>query len=163
MRTRAQIPGLEPTALQPPEVCPYDDCEGTFFKDHELHCDKRVRDTQVEHFAAIRRRCLSCGRSHRVCPRGTSNSPQSNRFKAVSVLLYILGLRYRGVEDFLSAVGFYLDHTSVCRNVQAAGEQAQHIREAWLRQIAGWVPCMLTLTLPRRFHGERNQLNAQAC
>jgi transposase-like protein len=139
MRTRARIPGVEPTVLQPPEVCPYDDCEGTFFKDHQLYCDKRVRDTQVEQVVAMRRKCLSCGRTHRVYPKGISKSPQSDRFKGVSVLLYILGLSYRGVEDFLSALGFYLDHTSVYRNVQAAGEQAQRIRETWLCQTAGKV------------------------
>jgi transposase-like protein len=137
MRTRAQIPAVEPIVLQPPEVCPYEDCEGIFFKDHQLHCDKRVRDTQIERIVAMRRKCLSCGRTHRVYPKGVSQSLQSDRFKGVSVLLYVLGLSYRGVEDFLSALGFYLDHTSVYRNVQAAGKQAQRIRETWLHQIAG--------------------------
>ena len=139
MHIRSQIPAVEPTLLQPPEVCPYEGCEGTFFKDHQLHCGKRVRDTQVEQVVVMRRKCLACGRTHRVYPRGVSKSPQSDRFKAVSVLLYVLGLSYRGVEDFLTALGFYLDHTSVFRNVQAAGEQTQHIRGTWLHQIAGKV------------------------
>jgi hypothetical protein len=54
MRTRARIPGVEPTVMQPPEVCPYEDCEGTFFKDHQLHCDKRVRDTKIRHVSALK-------------------------------------------------------------------------------------------------------------
>jgi transposase-like protein len=139
MRTRARIPAVDPTVMQPPEICPYEGCEGTFFKDHELHCDKRVRDTQVEQVVAMRRKCLSCGRTHRVYPKGISKSPQSDRLRGVSVLLYVLGLSYRGVEDFLTAVGFYLDHTSIYRNVQAAGQQAKRIRETWLHQIAGKV------------------------
>lgn len=139
MRTRARIPAVEPTVLQPPEVCPYEDCEGTFFKDHQLHCDKRVRDTQVEQVAVMRRRCLSCGRTHRVYPKGVSGSQQSDRLKGISVLLYVLGLSYRGVEDFLSALGFYLDHTSIYRNVQGAGEQAKRIRETWLTRMTGKV------------------------
>ena len=139
MHIRSQIPPVEPTLLQPPDVCPYEGCAGTFFKDHQLHCDKRVRDTQVEQVVVMRRKCLSCGRTHRVYPRGVSKSPQSDRFKAVSVLLYVLGLSYRGVEDFLTALGFYLDHTSVFRNVQAAGEQVQRLRGTWLHQIAGKV------------------------
>ena len=139
MRTRARIPAVEPTVLQPPEVCPYEGCDGTFFKDHQLHCDKRVRDTQVEEVEAMRRKCLSCGRTHRVYPKGISKSPQSDRLKGVSVLLYVLGLSYRGVEDFLTALGFYLDYTTIYRNVQAAGEQAQQIRETWLTRIGGKV------------------------
>jgi len=135
MRTRARIPAVEPTVLQPPEVCPYEGCDGTFFKDHQLHCSKRVRDTQVEQVEVMRRKCLSCGRTHRVYPKGTSKSPQSDRLKGVSVLLYVLGLSYRGVEDFLTALGFYLDYTTIYRNVQAAGEQGRRIRETWLTRI----------------------------
>jgi transposase-like protein len=135
MRVRARIPQVDPLVMQPPAVCPYDDCQGRFFKPHQLHCVKLVRDTQLDHVITNRRRCLSCGRTHRVYPRGVSTGHHSDRLKGFSVLLYILGISYRGVEDVLTALGFYLDHTTVYRNVQAAGRTVLELRQRWLQQL----------------------------
>lgn len=137
MRVRARIPTLEPTVIQAPTVCPYEDCQGSYFKMHQDQCDKPVRDTKFEQVAAQRHKCLSCGRTHRVYPRGVSRAQQSDRLKGLSILFYILGISYRGVEDVLEALGFYLDHITVYRNIQAVGEQVQQLRWVWLQQVAG--------------------------
>jgi transposase-like protein len=54
-----------------------------------------------------------------------SQAQQSDRLKAMSVLRYVLGLSYGGVEDFLTAVGLKIGKTTVYDNVQAAGVVAR--------------------------------------
>ncbi len=139
MRLRARIPPVEPAVMLPPAICPYDNCQGQFFKDHQLHCKRPLRDTTIDHVVVYRRRCLSCGRTHRVYPHGVSRAQQSDRLKGHTVLLYTLGISYRGVEDFLATFGHRVDHTTVYRNVQAAGEAARQLRQTWLHHIRGKV------------------------
>jgi transposase-like protein len=133
MRARARIPMVEPTVERTPTECPYQDCQGRYFKLHQDQCAKSVRDTRLDQVSAQRWKCLKCGRTHRLYPAGVSQAQQSDRLKGLSILFYILGVSYRGVEDVLLALGYPLDHTSVYRNVQAAGEQARQLRQTWLK------------------------------
>lgn len=139
MRLRVQIPPVEPTVMKPPEECPYGDCQGKYFKLHQQHCSKAVRDTKYEQVEVYRRKCLSCRRTHRVYPQGVSEAQQTDRLKGASVMLYVLGISYRGVQDMVTALGFYLSHSSVYRNVQAAGEKVRQLRQAWLTQHGGGI------------------------
>jgi len=66
--------------------------------------------------------------------QGVTKAQQSDRLKGLSILLYLLGISYRGVEDLLQALGLSLDHSSVYRNVQAAGERVRQLRSEHLRQ-----------------------------
>ena len=135
MRIRARIPSVNPSVTKPPSVCPYDDCQGTYFKVHQKQCSKRVRDTQLDAVIVSRRKCLRCRRTHRVYVQGVTRAQQSDRLKGLSILLYLLGISYRGVEDLLEALGLSLDHSSVYRNVQEAGEQVRQLRnERWLQR-----------------------------
>ena len=134
MRVRARIPSVEPAMMNPPTVCPNKKCQGEHFKVHQVHCKKSVRDTQLEQVEVYRRKCLSCGQTHRVYPQGVSNAQQTDRLKGVSILLYVLGISYRGVEDFLNALGFFLSYSSIYRNVQAAGELVRKLKKAWFGQ-----------------------------
>jgi transposase-like protein len=68
---------------------------------------------------------------------GVSKAQQTNRLKGLSLLLYILGLSYRGVEDVLGALDSYTDHTTVYRNVQEKGERARELRKEWLEKQGG--------------------------
>lgn len=131
MRVRARIPAVEPATMNPPTVCPNKKCEGKHFKVHQRRCKKSVRDTQLEQVEVYRRKCLLCGETHRVYPQGVSNAQQTDRLKGVSILLYVLGISYRGVEDFLTALGLFVSYSAVYRNVQAAGEQVGQLKKAW--------------------------------
>jgi transposase-like protein len=104
-----------------------------------MHCSKSVRDTKYEQVQVYRRKCMRCKRTHRVYPRGVSHAQQTARLKGASILFYLLGISYRGVEDVLTALGFYLSHSAVYRNVQAAGKEARKQRQAWLEQHRGKV------------------------
>lgn len=139
MRLRVSIPKVEPGVMEEPDVCPYDDCDGRYFKPHQQHCDKSLRDTKYDQVNAKRRECLRCGRTHRVYPKGVSGAHHSDRLKGLSVLLYLLGLSYGAVEDALTALEWFLGKTTVWRNVRAAGERVRELRRAWLQQQAGKV------------------------
>ena len=139
MRLRVSIPKVEPGVMEAPDVCPYSDCTGRYFKSHQLNCDKPVRDIKYDQVNALRRECLRCGRTHRVYPRGVSQAHHSSRLKGLSVLLYLLGLSYGAVEDVLTALECFLSKTTIWRNVQAAGEKVRQLRQFWLEKCAGRV------------------------
>lgn len=91
---------------------------------------------------AQRHRCLKCNRTFRVYPQNVSHNQQSDAMKALSVLLYLLGLRYQGAVDLLTPVEQPLSPGSVFANVQAAGKQARRIRQPWRKGQAGQVKVM---------------------
>jgi transposase-like protein len=109
-------------------------CSGQQFKLHQFHCDKPLRDLRHQRVQAQRYRCLSCQRTFRVYPRGVSAAQQSSNLKALSVLLYVLGLSYQGVSDLLDALGQPVSKSTAYNNVQAAGARAIELRGQWLHQ-----------------------------
>jgi hypothetical protein len=48
MRFRVSIPQVDPTMMEAPEVCPYPDCDGKYFKSHQQNCDKPLIDTEYD-------------------------------------------------------------------------------------------------------------------
>jgi len=126
MRIRVRLPQVQPDQYDWPTRCPQEGCAGQHFKAHGVRGEaKAVRDPQVAAVVAYRRRCLSCGRTFRVYPRGAGREQQSDRLQAQSVLLYVLGLSYGGIEGLLAAIGMPLAKTMVYANVQAAGMTAR--------------------------------------
>jgi transposase-like protein len=119
--------------MEPPQMCPYDDCDGQYFTPHQQHCEKPLRDSEYDQGNAMRWKCLQCGRTYRVYPEGVSEAERSDRLKAAGVMLYLLGISCRGVEDFLTALGYPVNRVTVHRNVQEAGERARELREEWLK------------------------------
>jgi transposase-like protein len=71
-----------------------------------------------------------------------SAAQQSSNLKALSVLLYVLGLSYQGVSDLLDALGQGVSKTTVYDNVQAAGAEAIRLRQLWLSGQAGTVQAL---------------------
>jgi transposase-like protein len=126
MRISVRLPRVEPEHYEQPQCCPYVGCGGRHFKAHGVKGEvKPLRDPHYSQVTAYRWRCLQCGRTFRVYPRGVSNDQQSDRLKGLSVLLYVLGLSYGAVEDLLSAFNTPLAKTTVYLNVQAAGMAAR--------------------------------------
>jgi transposase-like protein len=132
---------VEPDAIQPSATCPLQvgkrkarPCSGRHFKLHQIDYDKPLRDLRHQRVRAQRYRCLSCQRTFRVYPRGVSAAQQSSNLKALSVLLYVLGLSYQGVSDLLDALGQPMSKSVAYNNVQAAGARAIELRGQWLQQ-----------------------------
>jgi transposase-like protein len=140
MRLSVRISPVEPGVYELPERCPHPNCDGKHFEKHQDHCAKAIRDPKYEAVEAQRYRCLRCGRTFRVYPKGVSQAQQSDPLKAFSVLLYVLGLSYGGVSDVLEALqtllgkALFLSKTTVYRNVQASGQETRRLRRAWLQQ-----------------------------
>lgn len=122
MRIRVRLPKVEPGVYSYPDECPYKGCDGHYFKAHGIQGEeKAVRDPDHEQVRSFRQKCLRCGQTFRVYPLGVSRAEQSDRLKAISVLLYVLGLSYGAVADFLEAFGVAICKTTVYDNVQEAG------------------------------------------
>ena len=131
MRIQVRLPTVEPEVYGYPEECPYEGCAGQFFKQHGLRGEeKAIRDLHYAQVKSFRQRCLRCGRTFRVYPQGVSTGQQSDRLKAITVLLYVLGLSYGGVADFLSALGMAVSKTTVYNNVQEAGVASRSRQQA---------------------------------
>lgn len=141
MHLSVRLPKVEPDSSEAPTNCPLwvgkrqqRRCTGRHFKLHQGACDKPLRDLRHSQVRAQRYRCLICQRTCRVYPRGVSAAQQSNNLKALSVLLYVLGLSYQGVSDLLDALGQPVSKSTAYNNVQAAGARAVEQRSRWLRQ-----------------------------
>lgn len=143
MRIKVRLPRVEPDHCDPLKSCPYEGCGGRQFKAHGVKGEvKPLRDPHYDHVIAYRWRCLKCGRTFRVYPRGVSNDQQSDRLKGLSVLLYVLGLSYGAVEDVLCAFNMPLAKTTVYLNVQEAGmaarqQQCQVVLQQGKRPVIG--------------------------
>jgi transposase-like protein len=126
MRIRVQIPQVNPNEYREPKRCPYG-CGGQHFKRHGVKGEqKSVRDLRQAAVTSYRQECLRCGRTFRVYPQGVSKgTAQTDQVKGMSVLLYVLGISYGGVSDFLGAVGIAIGKTTVYENVQAAGMKSR--------------------------------------
>ncbi len=149
MHLNVRLPKVEPDSIQPPATCPlrvgkrkHRPCTGRHFKLHQVACDKPLRDLRHNRVQAQRYRCLTCQRTFRVYPRGVSAAQQSNSLKALSVLLYVLGLSYQGVSDLLDALGQPMSKTTAYNNVQAAGAKAICLRQQWLSGQAGTIQAL---------------------
>jgi len=139
VRLRVQIPSVKPGLMKRQEVCPKEGCEGKHFKPHQKNCAKLLQDIEYDQVNVERWKCLRCKGTFRVYPEGVSEAQRSDRLKGANVLLYLLGLSYGGVEDFMGALGHPVGKTTVYRDVQAAGEQVRELREDWLGRQAGRV------------------------
>lgn len=143
MRLKVRLPKVEPDIYEMPEACPYG-CGSTHFRPHGLKGEsKPVRDIGCDHVVAYRYECVRCKRTFRVYPKGISKgTQQSERLRAMTVLLYVLGLSYGAVEDFTMALGCGVCKTTVYNNVQAAGvkarrQQRQSVHEGGQRPVIG--------------------------
>ena len=135
MRIQVRLPKIQPNEFALPEQCPYESCHGDTFKSHGYKGEtKNVRDTDHVQVTSHRYKCTTCERTFRVYPTGVSQAQQSDRLKAISVLLYILGISYGGVADFLCAFGLSIGKTTVYDNVQAVGVEARKQQKAVVKR-----------------------------
>lgn len=126
MRLQVRVPKVEPDIYEMPETCPYE-CGSVHFRPHGIKGERKpLRDFRYDEVVSYRYQCVRCERTFRVYPKGVSKgAQQSDRLRAMTVVLYILGLSYGAVEDFIVAMGSSLGKTSVYNNVQAAGVAAR--------------------------------------
>jgi len=80
MRLSVRISPVEPGVYELPERCPHSNCDDKHFEKHH-HCAKAIRDPRYEAVEAQRYRCLRCGHTFRVYPKGVSRAQQSDALR----------------------------------------------------------------------------------
>jgi transposase-like protein len=135
MRLHLLLPKVEPKEISFPSECVYAGCGSKQVQMHQP-VEKALRDTMHSHVEVHRYRCLKCGRTFRVYPKGVSKAQTSDRVKGLSVMLYLLGLSYGAVSLALESLGVPLSKTAVYNTVQAA---ARRIPDMKREQVFGGV------------------------
>lgn len=128
IRLRLRLPTTETEPRARPDRCSQAGCGGHYFACHQQHCEKRLSDPDYDVVNVKRYKCVRCGHTFRVYPRGVSRAQRSDRLKGMGVMFYVLGASYGGAADALEALGYQGSKSSVYRDVQAAGEGVQRIR-----------------------------------
>ena len=82
-------------------------------------------DLKVEQVQVVQYQCEGCGASVTVCPPGVKpRCRHSARTKAISVVLWGLGLSYQNVSRLMKALGMAISDVGVLKNVRAMGAVA---------------------------------------
>jgi transposase-like protein len=117
-----------------PSRCPNPEkpCQCTTFHRHQ-RVSKIIRDIRVGRVTAERWQCTECGYTFRVYPVGVTRRQQSEGLRALTVLLWTLGLSLSGASAVLAALGCTVGRTTVYNNVCAAGKGARKKMRARLK------------------------------
>ena len=84
-----------------------------------------ISDPKVQTVLQRRMKCPWCGSTWTLRPEGVGpGCRRSRRLVGIGVVLYMLGLSYRGVQQFLPLVGCPGGKSSIERDVAAAGGRA---------------------------------------
>ncbi|MCJ7620186.1 MAG: hypothetical protein MUP64_08220 [Anaerolineae bacterium] len=129
---RYLLPSVEST-LQLDRRCPH--CHRPNGRIHSALGYRAIRDLKVSAIPQRRMRCPWCGMTWTLRAEGVNGGCQrSRRLVGMGVLLYMMGLSYRRVEEALAAEGCPSGKSSVERDVKAAGEEAR-LRHREARQF----------------------------
>ena len=118
-----QVPKVKSFRSDRPTQCPY--CPGSIFQ-RWGGVGKGVRDPHLSEVWVYRYRCCGCRRTFRHYPEGVDRADQTQRLRILAAIGWSLGLSYRGLVKFLSALGINLERMSGWRDVQA---QAEAVRQ----------------------------------
>jgi transposase-like protein len=135
MRLQLLLPKVEPKEMSEPIECGYAGCGSKRVQMHQ-EVPKALRDMMHKQVEVRRYRCLDCGRTFRVYPKGVSKAQVSDRIKGLAVMLYLLGLSYGAVSLALESLGIPLSKTQVYDTVQTA---AKRIPDMKREQVFGGV------------------------
>ena len=117
-----KLPDVKRKREARPRKCPY--CEGELFQ-RWGQVKKPVRDVHVRQVKVYRYKCCRCQRTFRHYPEGSTRADQTERLKLFAVLLWKMGLSYRGSSWILSGLRVELSFMTIWRDVQAAANQIQ--------------------------------------
>jgi hypothetical protein len=110
--------------------CPY--CRSTSTRIYE-RITKRVKHPELSYVSVVRRKCERCGRTFRHYAPGVSRSIQTATVKALSVLLYSIGLSYSQIVTLLGGHGVKLVKSTVWRSVRPVRKKAYLLHTQSLR------------------------------
>jgi transposase-like protein len=95
---------------------------------------RKVSDPKVETIAQRRMKCPFCRTTWTVRVEGIGHGRQrTDRLICIGVVLYMLGLSYRGVEQFLTIFGWQGSKSSIERDLARSGQKAKAVHMRSLR------------------------------
>jgi hypothetical protein len=141
MRLSLILPPVQPDVYPDAIGCPYPGCGGRHVQ-HWQAVAKPLRDTQLAEVVAHRYRCLRCGRTFRVYPRGVGHDQTSARLKGVAIMFYVLGMSYGAVATALAALGWPLSKVAAYYAVQEAGAAGAGLRREAVARGGGRVAAL---------------------
>ena len=107
--------------------CPH--CGRNHGRIHSGLRHRAISDPKAQTISQRRMKCPGCGTTWTLRPEGIApGCRRSRRLVGIGVVLYMLGLSYRGVQQFLPLVGCQGGKSSIERDVAAAGQQATALR-----------------------------------
>jgi transposase-like protein len=109
--------------------CPH--CKRRNGRIHSGMTYRKISDPKVETIAQRRMKCPFCKTTWTVRVEGIGHGRQrTDRLICIGVVLYMLGLSYRGVEQFLTIFGWQGSKSSIERDLAWSGQQAKalHMR-----------------------------------
>lgn len=116
------FPGLVAATGDRPSRCPR--C-GRVGMGWHRRLRRPVVDLKVPQVEVVQYQCEGCGKSVTVTPPGLGwGCRHSQRSKAISVVLWALGLSYRNVERVMKGLGLPISDVGVLKNVRAMGARA---------------------------------------
>lgn len=87
---------------------------------------RHISDPKVETIAQQRMKCPFCKTTWTIRAEGVSDGRQrTDRLICIGVVLYMLGLSYRGVEQFLRMFGWLGSKSSIERDLARSGQKAK--------------------------------------
>jgi hypothetical protein len=96
-----------------------------------IHCAirrRRITDTRIDFIPQCRMKCPWCKTTWTIRPEGIGDGRhRTDRLIMMGVVLYMFGLSYRKVENFLQLLGCNGSKSSIERDVEEAGYKAKQL------------------------------------
>ena len=109
--------------------CPHCRCPNG--RIHSAVRPRRIVDLKASTVAQRRMSCPRCGTTWTLRAGGVGPGRQrSDRVRGIGVILYMLGLSYRGVEQFLPCLDCCGSKSSIERDVTEAGQKATELHRS---------------------------------
>jgi transposase-like protein len=120
---RYHIPSVS-SDLKLKRRCPH--CNRPNGRIHSAITRRRISDPKIETIPQCRMKCPFCKTTWTVRAEGISEGRQrTDRLICMGVVLYMLGLSYRGVEQFLRMFGWRGSKSSIERDLARSGQKAK--------------------------------------
>ena len=128
---RYHVPSVA-NSLKLERTCPH--CKRPNGRIHSSITQRRISDPKIETAAQRRMMCPFCKTTWTVRLQGISDGRQrTDRLICVGVVLYMLGLSYRGVEQFLTMFGWQGSKSTIERDLAISGQKAKALHIQSLR------------------------------
>jgi len=128
---RYHVPSVG-NGLKLERTCPH--CNRPNGRIHSAITQRPISDPKIETVVQRRMMCPFCKTTWTVRLQGVSDGRQrTDRLICIGVVLYMLGLSYRGVEQFLTMFGWQGSKSTIERDLARSGQKAKALHIQSLR------------------------------